>query len=95
MSALAARARRAAAEAERIVARSQVIMAARRATHDPSAMVKRCAWCGRVMIGREWVAAEHMPKFVARALEDHTTHGICDGCLHRLERDGTSRPLQR
>jgi hypothetical protein len=95
MSALAARARRAAAEAERIVARSQVIVAARRVVRDPASMVKRCAWCGRVLIGRGWVPAEDMPDFVIDALEDHTTHGICERCVRRLERDGASRPLKR
>lgn len=94
VSALAARARRAAVETERLVARSQIIVTALRMTRSPGSMVKRRAWCGRVLVGHDWVAAADMPEFVAKALEEHTTHGICERCMQRLERDGASRPLQ-
>lgn len=89
------RVNRARAEAERAVARSETLTAAMRVIREPGAMLNRCAWCGRVSVGRGWVPADAMPAFVARLLDDRTTHGICERCLRRLERDGASRPLKR
>jgi hypothetical protein len=86
---------RARTEAEKAVARSEVLAAARVAVREPRRMVKRCAWCGRLALGRGWVPADEVPAFVGTLLDERTTHGICEHCLRRLERDGASKPLRR
>lgn len=95
MSSLMERARRAYRDADTAIARSEVVVSARRLVRDPAAMVKRCAWCGRLLLGRGWVPTEEVPQFVGSALDERTTHGICERCVRRLERDGVSRPLTK
>jgi hypothetical protein len=92
IEALTSRARAAIAAAERTVAQSETLAAASRLVTDPSQMVKRCAWCGRLALGR-WTSSEEAPRFLAGRLDGQTTHGICSECLRRLERTGRTRPL--
>lgn len=88
---LMARVRRARAEAERLTTRSAVLVTARRALADPHTMVRRCAWCNRLLLGRVWVPEDEVPDFVGDLLENRTTHGICENCVHELEEKGESR----
>ena len=91
---LTSRVRRAIAVAQETVARSEALAAASRLVQDPSLMMKRCAWCGRLALGR-WTTNERVPSFVTDRMDGQTTHGICADCLRRLERTGRSRPLKR
>lgn len=95
MGTLMARVRRAHAEAERTVARSAILVTARRAVVDPEAMVKRCAWCRRLLLADVWVPESDIPDFVGRVLDGRTTHGICESCVRELERTGASHVRKR
>jgi hypothetical protein len=54
-------------------------------------MLRRCAWCGRFDLGEQWVPAEEAPAFVWTLLDRRATHGICESCLGRLERERRNR----
>jgi hypothetical protein len=94
VAALRRRARDAVAEAERAVSRSQTLTAARRLLHE-RALLKRCAWCGRISLGRGWTASDDLPHFVPESVRANASHGICPTCLERLARDGDSRTVER
>lgn len=87
-----ARVSRARAEAERTIERSAILVTARRAIVDPGTMVKRCAWCQRLLLADVWVPEDDVPDFVGHLLDGRTTHGICESCLHELEEKGATRP---
>jgi hypothetical protein len=89
--ALLGRLRDAKARSETLVARSKVLASARALVRDPEKMLRRCAWCGRLQLGGQWVSEEEAPEFVKRLLDDRATHGICRSCLSRLEAEGQSR----
>jgi hypothetical protein len=92
-TALLRRAREALAEAEHAVAQSDAVLTATRLVREPGSMVTRCAWCSRIKLGRGWIPAESVPRFFARYVEEHGTHGICDECVRELEVTGHTRPL--
>jgi hypothetical protein len=85
--ALELRAHRARDAAGRLVACSERIVASRRLLADPETMVKRCAWCGRLALGRAWVLEDEVPAFAGGLFEKRTTDGICSHCFDRLQRD--------
>jgi hypothetical protein len=49
-------------------------------------MTRRCAWCGRYLIGDQWVTVADS-LFVERT---RTSHSICDDCVASLREDGLS-----
>lgn len=87
------RVRAALSEAEAAVARSERLTAARALRGAGPA--RRCAWCGRLALGRHWTPLEEAPAFVPRDIGDGASHTICPDCLGRLEREGRTRPLRR
>src|SRR5262249_52620478 len=90
--ALELRAQRARDEARQLIMQSRCIVASRRLLADPESVITRCAWCGRLALGGAWMPVDEIPVFVNGRLEGQTTHGICLGCIDRLEREGKSRP---
>lgn len=92
-AALRRRMRQAIAEAERAVERSESLGAARRLVRE-RALLKRCAWCGRVSFGHGWQPLEELPGFVPARVRERATHGICPTCFGELERDGRSHPRE-
>jgi hypothetical protein len=89
-NALRMRARAAITEAEVTVERAQTLVASRRIVADDEALATRCAWCGRLELGEQWLLPIDAPLFVGAGLHDRTTHGICSDCVARLERSGKS-----
>jgi hypothetical protein len=55
-------------------------------TMSPADLTRRCAWCGSVHGPAGWGGA-------AEADTEQTTHGICDCCFDRLERERMERTL--
>jgi hypothetical protein len=49
-------------------------------------LISRCAWCGRYRVGGRWFVVEPKPQ----ALENKTSHGICDDCVAVLRQSGMS-----
>lgn len=92
VGALMARVSRARAEAERTIERSAILVTARRAVTERDTMVKRCAWCQRLLLAGVWVPEDDVPDFVGRLLDGRTTHGICESCMEELERRGATHP---
>jgi hypothetical protein len=44
----------------------------------------RCAWCGRIRIGRRWAAPEDfLDGDLPVRIRERATHGICDDCFER------------
>lgn len=87
---LAARLQEAVTRAREAVEESQVLIAASTLARSPAAMAKRCAWCGRLELGRGWRAPEQTPRFLVTTLERRATHTICPDCVRRLEEAGQS-----
>ena len=87
------RVREAVAEATRAVARSESLLAARALVRERGRLAKRCAWCGRLDLGRRWTPPDEVPQFLPAAVRERITHGICPDCLARLEREGQTREL--
>ncbi|HET7568084.1 MAG TPA: hypothetical protein VFJ91_08850 [Gaiellaceae bacterium] len=90
-TALRRRVRQAIAEAEHAVERSEALAAARRLVRE-RALLKRCAWCGRVSFGGGWQGDGDLPGFVPERVREEATHGICPRCFGELERDGKTHP---
>jgi hypothetical protein len=54
---------------------------------DPGGLV-RCAWCGRVAAGSEWIDASMLLGGSLRErLRRNATHGICPACFERVSAD--------
>jgi len=85
-AALLRRAEAAIRAAERVRARSEVVVAVSAATRGPG-IVTRCAWCGRYRFGDQWVVVAEVPHF--GEFED-VTHGICEDCVEKLRAAGLS-----
>src|SRR5581483_7178532 len=92
LGALLSRLRDAKARSETLVARSKVLASARALARDPDGMLRRCAWCGRLRLGGQWIPPDEAPEFVRRLPDERATHGICRSCLEQLEAEGHSRP---
>lgn len=95
LTSLASRVRAAIERAHELVADAELVTAASRLVRDPGSLARRCAWCGRLALGRRWVPVDELPAFIRADLDEHVTHGICERCLRRLEESGESRPLER
>jgi hypothetical protein len=65
---LGARVRSALARAQAAVAEADLLTTASRLLREPGSMARRCAWCGRIALGREWVPEDDVPKFVRSEL---------------------------
>jgi hypothetical protein len=50
---------------------------------------RRCAWCERVSVGGQWIAARREGDAVL-AHATSTTHTICEDCVEKLRRSGLS-----
>jgi hypothetical protein len=83
------------AEANRAIARSESLRAARALVRDRRHLAKRCAWCGRLDLADRWTPPEDIPAFLAGEVRDRVSHGICPDCLARLEREGRTHSLER
>jgi hypothetical protein len=59
------------------LARSGVLVEASRYLRAREAKVPQCAWCARVALGGRWLEETAVPGFLADALEERATHGIC------------------
>lgn len=92
-AALIERAREAIGRAQAAIAEADVLRATARLLRDPASMARRCAWCGRLALGRTWKPADQVPEELRTRFEDRATHGICATCLRRLEREGQSHRL--
>jgi hypothetical protein len=86
------RVRAAITEASSTVARSECLSAARILVRDPHRLARRCAWCGRLALGRHWTPPAELPGFLPAEVRQRISHGICPDCLARLEREGGTRP---
>ncbi|MBV8257712.1 MAG: hypothetical protein JO073_07830 [Actinobacteria bacterium] len=85
------RARAAVAAAEAAVSRSRVVTAGVRLARQPEGMLRRCAWCGRVTLGEEWVDGDEAERLTSRrgtALP--ASHTICPDCTEQLVQEGKS-----
>lgn len=91
LAVLAARLQEAVAQARATVEESYMVIAASRLARSPNVMAKRCAWCGRLDLGRGWRPPEQTPRFLVATLERRATHTICPDCVRRLEEAGQSR----
>jgi len=89
--ALARRVREVLARAQAAVEQAQLLTSASQVAKDRDAMVRHCAWCGRLSFGERWLEAERAPRFLVGRLVERATHGICPDCFGRLERTGLSR----
>ncbi len=87
------RLRTAVQEASAAAAWSERLLAARRLARG--ALPTRCAWCGRLALGRQWTPLDEAPAFLPRDVGDGASHTICPDCTARLEREGRTRPLTR
>jgi hypothetical protein len=74
------------------VRRARILVEGAQVVREPSAMLTRCAWCGRYALGDGWADPDETPVWPER-LGGRTTHGICGQCLRMLETSGASRPL--
>jgi hypothetical protein len=62
-------------------ARSLVLVDASRYVRLDERLVPRCASCGRVALGGEWIVPEDVPRFMVRVLDKRTTEGVCPTCF--------------
>lgn len=72
--------------AERIRARSEVIVGLSSAVRQ-AGMTTRCAWCSRYRISGRWLLPTDAPHFVDFAA---VSHGICEDCIAELRAAGLS-----
>ncbi len=90
---LSARLQDAVAHAQAAVERSEVLAAVSQLARNPAAMARRCAWCGRLELGRSWRVPQYTPPLLLDTLERRATHTICPDCVERLEQSGRSRQV--
>jgi hypothetical protein len=60
----------------------------REAAHGAVSIV-RCAWCGRLKVGEEWLHLEAIgsgQQQISSSLVARASHGICPGCFAEQER---------
>ncbi|HET8751094.1 MAG TPA: hypothetical protein VFM43_01045 [Gaiellaceae bacterium] len=57
-------------------------------------MLLRCAWCGRLEVGEEWLQLEAIgtgQTRIAQQLVRQSTHGICPECFERVSGDAAAQ----
>jgi predicted RNA-binding Zn-ribbon protein involved in translation (DUF1610 family) len=57
-----------------------------RDAHNGEVSIRRCSWCGRFDVGREWLYLEAIGEgqlTIAISLLERATHGICPDCQER------------
>jgi hypothetical protein len=79
-SELEARVREATDTSRRIVRRSTIVVEASRYIKDAEP-IPRCAACGNVGVGPEWLPPDALPTFVVEALKSRSVQGICPACF--------------
>lgn len=84
--ALVRRAQAAIDAAERVRARSEVLVGISESLRE-SGMTTRCAWCSRYLVGDRWLLVPDAPGFVQLAA---VSHGICEDCIAELRAAGLS-----
>jgi hypothetical protein len=58
-----------------------------REAHAGGRLLLRCAWCGRLQVGDEWLQLEGIgtgQTRIAEQLVRQSTHGICPDCFERV-----------
>jgi len=52
---------------------------------NPDYLIRRCAWCGRLAVGDEFVhPRDFLRGDVPARVQEHATHGICPDCLDEV-----------
>lgn len=72
-------------DAERIRSLAQIL---REAAHGAVSII-RCAWCGRLKVGEEWLHLETIgsgQQQISSSLIARASHGICPECFAEQER---------
>jgi len=70
------------ADAQRIRSLAQIL----RDAHAGRRLLRRCAWCERFEVGREWLRLDAIgtgQHRITASLLDRATHGICPECFER------------
>ena len=70
--------------------RVQALAAVLREAEEGRVLLLRCAWCGRLRVGDEWLLLETIGSDQTSIAEDlvrRSTHGICPGCLEQVNAD--------
>jgi hypothetical protein len=49
-------------------------------------LMARCAWCGRVNVGAEYLEHDETAELLRWWPPDRVTHSICSDCFDELER---------
>ncbi len=75
------------AVARAALGRARVLAGGRRPAAEEAALLRRCAWCGRVEHGGEWVEPSEAER---AAREPDVSDTICPACTQRLVREGKS-----
>jgi hypothetical protein len=61
-------------------------------------LLLRCAWCGKLQIGDEWLLLEAVGSGQMRIAEElvwRSTHGICPECYERVSREAADERTHR
>ena len=61
-------------------------------------LLLRCAWCGKLQIGDEWLLLEAIGSGQMRIAEElvrRSTHGICPECYERVSREAADERTHR
>jgi hypothetical protein len=83
VEALAGRVQEVVAQSAATGARSLVLVDASRYARADDKHVPRCAWCGRIALGGDWIDRAAVPQFMERMLDERVTDGICPGCFSK------------
>jgi hypothetical protein len=86
------RARELSVDAARVAHLSRVLREAR----SGGPLLLRCAWCGRLEIGDEWLHLEDIGSGKTRITDElirRSTHGICPDCFDRVKAEAEAKRL--
>jgi hypothetical protein len=73
-----------------LVRRSAIVVDASQAARDGDSWIPRCASCGKVGVGGEWLRPDAVPGFLRRIVETQMVPGICPDCFD-ASADGNRR----
>ena len=88
------RARALSVDAARVTELARVLREAR----GGEKLLLRCAWCGKLQIGDEWLRLEAIGSGQMRIAEElvrRSTHGICPECYDRVSREAAAERANR